>query len=97
MYSYVGDPWAKILRLVHVYHFHKPADEFSTRPKDVIAVVKPIFVQGSYNHISGFPQFVMETAKDPDFSRQIAAALRETAESRYARRPVMTGTAPLRR
>ena len=74
-WAYVGDPWARILQQVHVYFDHKPADEFSTKPADVIANVKPIFMSGTYDRLYGWLQFVMDVAKDVSLSRVIALAL----------------------
>src|SRR5262249_49666020 len=48
-WAYAADPWAKILQQVHVYLDHKPADEFSTKPADVIANVKPVFMSSTYD------------------------------------------------
>ena len=74
IWAYVGDPWANILRQVHVYLDHKPTDEFSTKPADVIAAVKPVFMSGTYDRLYGWLQFVMEVANDASLSRAIALA-----------------------
>jgi hypothetical protein len=74
-WAYVGDPWAKILRQVHVYLDHKPTDEFSTQPADVLAAVKPVFMTGTHDRLYGWLQFVMQVADDRLLSRAVAAAL----------------------
>jgi len=52
-WTYVGDPWRTVLKNVHVYLFHQPADEFDTRFKDAAEAVKAVFMQGDYVHQQG--------------------------------------------
>jgi hypothetical protein len=69
-WAYVGDPWANILRQVHVYVDHKPIDEFPDRVGDIYASVKAVFIAGTYDRV-----YMMQQAKDVGLSPRIAAAL----------------------
>jgi hypothetical protein len=73
--TYVVDPWADVLRTVHVYRNHRPSDEFSSKASDVVGNLKPIFFEGSYHHIYGWLQFVMEHLSVAGFSARVDSIL----------------------
>jgi len=75
-WTYVGDPWRTVLKNVHVYLFHAPADEFDTRFKDAAEAVKAVFMQGDYVLIYGWLQDVLRSRAIPDFDRRIDAILK---------------------
>jgi hypothetical protein len=58
-WTFVGDPWRTVLRNVHVYLFHQPADEFVTKFKDGADAVKQVFMRGDYVLIYGWLQHVL--------------------------------------
>jgi hypothetical protein len=74
--SYVGAVWGKILRNVHVLHFHRFTDDFSTSLPDVIQSVRVVFEKGDYAVIYGWLQFVLQHQPPPGFARQIEGRLR---------------------
>jgi len=84
---YVADPWASILKAVHVYRDHR-TDEFSTTLTPTINQVRTIFEQGSYAQIYGWLQFVIRALPNSGFSKKIESLLR------YSRAPyrVVDGT-----
>jgi len=75
-WTYVGDPWRTVLKNVHVYLFHQPADEFDTRFKDAAEAVKAVFMEGDYVLIYGWLQDVLRSRAIPDFDRRIDAILK---------------------
>jgi len=68
-WTYVGDPWRTVLKNVHVYLFHQPADEFDTRFKDAAEAVKAVFMEGDYVLIYGWLQDVLRSRAIPDFGQ----------------------------
>jgi hypothetical protein len=75
-FLYLGKPWKDVLRSVHVYREHRPADEFSNRLKDAIETVKRVFTMGDYAKIYGWLQFVLEQKPTQEFAKRIDNILR---------------------
>lgn len=75
--SVLVDPWKTILYDKHVVRDHRPADEFSNRPRDHIEPLKRIFMTGSYLEVYGTLQFIFRLpASHRHFARQIGAILK---------------------
>jgi hypothetical protein len=74
--TFVGSVWGKILRNVHVLHYHRFTDDFSTVLNDVLKSVRPVFEKGDFAEIYGWLQFVLQHQPPPGFARQIEARLR---------------------
>jgi AbiJ N-terminal domain 4 len=75
--SYVGEPWASILKDYHIYRLHRMADTFSVSTKVVPHELKTIFEKGDYVKVFGFLQFVLRHSECPfRFAEAIEAALR---------------------
>jgi hypothetical protein len=70
-WTYVGEPWRTILRDVHVYLFHQPADEFDANFKQATGAVKRVFMAGDYVLIYGWLQHVLRLRALPDFEKRI--------------------------
>jgi hypothetical protein len=70
-WTYVGDPWRKVLRDVHVYLFHQPADEFVANFQEAAEAVKGVFMGGDYLLIYGWLQHVLRLRAIPDFDKRI--------------------------
>ena len=54
-WTYIGEPWRTVLKNVHVYFFHQPADEFDTKIKEAADALKAVFMRGDYvfsNHMA---------------------------------------------
>ena len=54
-WTYIGEPWRTVLKNVHVYFFHQPADEFDTKFKEAADALKAVFMRGDYvfsNHMA---------------------------------------------
>src|SRR5580704_17172912 len=47
-WTYVGDPWRTVLKHVHVYFLHQPADEFAASFKNAADAVKAVFMRGDH-------------------------------------------------
>ena len=62
----IQQPWSKILYDYHVQLLLEPADEFSTRLKRNIGIIKPLFISGEYNRIFDFLQFVLRHKLRPN-------------------------------
>jgi hypothetical protein len=75
-YTHIGDPWRSVLRKVHVYLYHRPADECVTRFKDAADAVKEVFTHGNYIAVYGWLQFVLRLRPDQDFAKRIDDILR---------------------
>jgi hypothetical protein len=74
--GYLGAVWEKILRNVHVLHYHRFTDDFSTYLNTVIQAVRSVFEQGNYADIYGWLQFVLQHQPPPGFARQLELRLR---------------------
>jgi hypothetical protein len=74
--SYLGTVWSKILKAVHVLHYHRLVDEFSNSQADAIKSVKRVFEKGDYAEIYGWLQFVLRHQPPPGFANQVEARLR---------------------
>jgi hypothetical protein len=74
--TYVGTVWGKILRNVHVLHYHRFTDDFSTDLTDVIKSVRGVFEKGDYAAIYGWLQFVLQHQPPPGFGKQLEGRLR---------------------
>jgi hypothetical protein len=75
-YLYLGKPWKDVLKSVHVYRDHLPADEFSTRLKDAMETVKDVLTIGDYAQIYGWLQFVLRQKPTEEFAKRIDSILR---------------------
>jgi hypothetical protein len=77
--DYLGAVWEKILRNVHVLHYHRFTDDFSTHLKTVtqaVKAVRSVFEQGNYADVYGWLQFVLQHQPPPGFARQLEDRLR---------------------
>ena len=74
-YLVLGSPWKTVLKAVHVYRNHLPADEFSNRVRDAAEVLKHVFMKGGYTDIYGWLQFVLQQKPGDEFSRRIDSIL----------------------
>jgi hypothetical protein len=75
-FYYLGKPWKNVLKSVHVYRDHRPADEFSTRLKDAMETVKHVFTTGDYAKLYGWLQFVLQQRPTQEFAKRIDDILR---------------------
>ena len=73
----VGQPWGDVLRDVHIFHNHGPADEFDTSFYDAVDKVKAVFMKGSYSKIYGWLQHVLQAEPTPEFAKDIDQVLRD--------------------
>lgn len=74
-WTHIGDPWRAVLRDVHVYFFHRPADEFVTSWKEAVEAVKVVFMTGDYVLIYGWLQHVLRLGGIPAFDKRIERIL----------------------
>jgi hypothetical protein len=72
----IGEPWGEVLRDVHVFLFHAPADEFDNSLGPAIGSVKGVIMQGGYAKIYGWLQHVLRAEPDPDFAEEIDQILK---------------------
>lgn len=73
--SYLKDPWAAILRLMHIYRYHRMADEFSDSFKSNVNATKVIFENGDYLSVFGWLQWVLRSNPPYRFAESIDTAL----------------------
>jgi hypothetical protein len=74
--SYVGSAWGKILRNVHVLHYHRFTDDFSAAIGDVLTSVRTVFEKGDYLEMYGWLQFVLQHQPPLNFANQLQARLK---------------------
>lgn len=74
--TYVVDPWGKVLRNVHVLHYHRFADDFSSTLRDVLASTRTVFERGDYAAIYGWLQFVLQHQPPHGFARLLETMLK---------------------
>ena len=73
----VIDPWRSILYDWHVFEEHRAADDFSHNFFDNLERVKAIILNGDFNVVFDFLQFVMRHGKCPDkFDKAIGTIFR---------------------
>lgn len=73
----VGKPWDSILQYRHVYRLHLPADEFTTKYKNVVADLKDLILEPGYTDVLGFFQTVIRHRDCPyKFAEGVEYALR---------------------
>ena len=74
---YLGSTWSKILRNVHVQHYHRFTDDFSTDLGEAKKSVRAVFETGDYSEIYGWLQFVCRHQPPPGFARQLESRLKQ--------------------
>jgi len=62
---YLDGQWRQIMFDRHVYRLHRPADEFSGKTNKVVAEAKKLIMQGTYDQVLGFLQFVIRHRSCP--------------------------------
>jgi hypothetical protein len=72
----LGSVWSKILLNVHVHHYHRFTDDFSTDAYKAKQSVRAVFELGNYGDIYGWLQFVLKHQTPPGFANQLEARLR---------------------
>ena len=76
--SYIAEPWKTILLHCHIFHFHKPADEFSSDYEAHASEIKKLFLHGDYNHVFDFLQVVLRHPSTPhEFCDYVASVLKD--------------------
>lgn len=71
------DPWATLLYDYHTLHMVKPADEFTTEYGKWSQEIKSFFLNGNYNHVFDFLQFILRHRSVPrGFRHAVARVLR---------------------
>ena len=72
----LAGPWLVILRDAHVYHHHRPIDEFSTRHADALASVKGLILSGKWSDVLGWLEFVLKHPSCPDgFAKEVNSTM----------------------
>src|SRR5579863_8765421 len=74
--TYLGAVWSKVLKQVHVLHYHRLVDDFSNELSTAINSVKLVFQVGGYAEIYGWLQFVLQHQPPIGFAKQIEDRLR---------------------
>lgn len=75
--DWLGDLWTVILTDLHVWHEHRPVDEFDNRLSSHVSALKKRMFQGDYVAVLGFFQFVIRhPGCSHNFKDKIAATLR---------------------
>jgi hypothetical protein len=73
----VIEPWRTMLRDMHIFRNHLPADEFSANAQEAIAATKKIFMNGAYADVYGWLQYVLRHGACPrQVSKDVQAALK---------------------
>ncbi|MGY4437047.1 hypothetical protein ACVWWO_009524 [Bradyrhizobium sp. F1.13.1] len=71
MYTYVGDSWKRALKDVHVYFYHKPADEFDAAFDRAAAAAKAVVLESEWVEFYGWIQHLFRVKPTPDFAERI--------------------------
>lgn len=73
----IRDDWLKILLDLHVFHYHRMIDSFTSDWSKTKVALRNIFEKGSYVDIFGFLQAVMRQPNAPaDFASNVGAILK---------------------
>jgi len=73
----IKDPWLTILFEMHIFRFHKPADEFRPYAKPLIEEMKSLIMNESYSQVFGTIQWILRRPQCPhDLPKVIASVLR---------------------
>lgn len=73
----IEGPWLTILFEMHIFRFHKPADEFRPYAKPLIEEMKSLIMNGSYSQVFGTIQWILRRPQCPhDLPKVIATVLR---------------------
>ncbi|MCA1474781.1 AbiJ-NTD4 domain-containing protein [Bradyrhizobium sp. NBAIM08] len=71
MYAYIGDPWKRALRDVHVYFFHQPVDEFETLFRDASDAVKTFLMKADWVKFYGWIEHLLRVKPTDNFADRI--------------------------
>jgi len=75
VYTYIGNPWKSALRDVHVFFFHRPADEFSTSFQDASDAVKTLLMTANWIKFYGWIEHLLRVKPTGDFAERIQKIL----------------------
>ena len=74
---YIGEQWKTILLHYHIFHLHKPADEFSSDYEAHASEIKKLFLHGAFNQVFDFLQAVLRHPSTPhEFCDSVSSVLR---------------------
>ena len=74
----LDEPWNSILYDFHISVMKRPADEFDVRLRIQLPAIKDLILNGSYNRVFDFLQFIVRHSLVPDgFGAFVAATLHE--------------------
>ncbi|TAJ89448.1 hypothetical protein [Reyranella sp.] len=59
------EPWRGMLEGLHIWHRHKPADEFTSHSEPHIAAMKRILMSGAYHEVYGTLQYLVRLQSCP--------------------------------
>ena len=75
--DYITEPWETILLHYHIFHLHKPADEFSSAYEAHASEIKKLFLHGAFNQVFDFLQVVLRHPSTPhEFRDSVSSVLR---------------------
>lgn len=60
------EPWVGMLGSLHIWHHHKPADEFTQNAETHIKALKTVILEGSYVRVYGTLQYLLRLRECPN-------------------------------
>ena len=81
--GHLTKPWKTILSHYHTILLHQPTDEFSSYFRDQAREIKALFMDGDYNRVFDFLQFVLRHELEPPGFRSAVASVLEYCMCAY--------------
>jgi hypothetical protein len=81
--GYLTDPWHRILRDLHVFHYHQMIDDYDSRLKVQVQAVKNVITKGNYIDVLGFTQAVIRHGVCPRETREAIRSALESSRAAY--------------